>query len=154
MTSRETAIAETIQTLRMRLGLSQQALADQVGVHRSFISALEMMRNVPTPRMMPELAAALSIPWEGYNGRRAYRMEDGSWVATEGDKWVAGTFALRQEALGSQQPSEALLKDVRSLVQEAASIDGGHHKQWYLIEIGRRLGIFWDFEEIEMGVAP
>lgn len=32
-------------------------------------------------------------------------------------------------------------KSVAELVQEGVAFDGGHHKQWYLVQIARLLGI-------------
>lgn len=39
-----------------------------------------------------------------------------------------------------------------SLLQEAVQTDGGHHKQWYLEEIAKILGII--LPEHDEGIAP
>ena len=40
------------------------------------------------------------------------------------------------------------------LVEEALQCDGGHHKQWYLEQIGLLIGIDLSTIEHERGIAP
>jgi len=44
--------------------------------------------------------------------------------------------------------------EIKELVINALMIDGGHHKQWYLIKIAKKLGIDLSEYGIEEGVAP
>jgi transcriptional regulator with XRE-family HTH domain len=51
-----------IRRYRNEAGLSQQQLADSVGVSKGFISALEGGRSVPSLDMLVQLAEALDVP--------------------------------------------------------------------------------------------
>lgn len=51
-----------IRRYRNQAGLSQQQLADSVGVSKGFISALEGGRSVPNLDMLVQLAEALDVP--------------------------------------------------------------------------------------------
>ena len=51
-----------IKRYRNQSGLSQQQLADSVGVSKGFISALEGGRSVPNLDMLVQLAEALNVP--------------------------------------------------------------------------------------------
>lgn len=53
-----------LRTLRTRAGLSQQALADAVGVSRQAILAVEAGRQVPSTVLALRLARALAVPVE------------------------------------------------------------------------------------------
>ena len=43
---------------------------------------------------------------------------------------------------------------IKDLIMDALSIDGEHHKQWYLEEIARRLGLDIPNFAYEEGIAP
>jgi len=43
---------------------------------------------------------------------------------------------------------------MEDLINEGLSIDGSHHKQWYLEQIAKKLGIKIDESEYEKGIAP
>jgi len=51
-----------IKRYRNQAGLSQQQLADSVGVSKGFISTLEGGRSVPNLDMLVQLAEALDVP--------------------------------------------------------------------------------------------
>ena len=51
-----------IKRYRNQAGLSQQQLADSIGVSKGFISALEAGRSVPNLDMLVQLADALNVP--------------------------------------------------------------------------------------------
>ena len=51
-----------IKHYRNQAGLSQQQLADSVGVSKGFISALEAGRSVPNLDMLVQIAEALNVP--------------------------------------------------------------------------------------------
>ena len=51
-----------IKRYRNQAGLSQQQLADSVGVSKGFISALEGGRSVPNLDMLVQIADALDVP--------------------------------------------------------------------------------------------
>jgi transcriptional regulator with XRE-family HTH domain len=53
---------KVIRHYRNEAGLSQQQLADSVGVSKGFISALEGGRSVPSLDMLVQLADALDVP--------------------------------------------------------------------------------------------
>jgi len=46
------------------------------------------------------------------------------------------------------------LEKIRNLVEDGLQTDGGHHKQWYLEQIGEVIGIDIDKEMHEEGIAP
>jgi transcriptional regulator with XRE-family HTH domain len=51
--------------LRTGRGLSQEALADRIGIDRTYISMLERERSAATLDMLEKLASAFGIePWE------------------------------------------------------------------------------------------
>ena len=52
---------EILKRYRRLAGISQQALADSVGVSKGFVSALEAGRSVPNLDMLVLLAAALNV---------------------------------------------------------------------------------------------
>lgn len=57
-----TAFAATIKARRATLGWSQEELAWQAGVDRTFIARLESCKNQPSLSVVFALAAALKVP--------------------------------------------------------------------------------------------
>lgn len=43
-------------------------------------------------------------------------------------------------------------KRLQRLLNDAANTDGGHHKQWYLFEIGKELDMYPNSDD--SGIAP
>lgn len=58
----ERAFGEVVKLARKNLGWSQERLADECDLHRTYISQLERGRKSPTLGAMWRLAAALQIP--------------------------------------------------------------------------------------------
>lgn len=54
-------LGEKIRTLRDSKGYSQEALANKAGLHRNFISSLELAQKNPTYTTLIKLARALEI---------------------------------------------------------------------------------------------
>lgn len=54
-------LARNLRLLRAKQGLSQEALADLVGIDRTYVSALERERYAATVDMIERLAAALGV---------------------------------------------------------------------------------------------
>ena len=54
-------LARNLRMLRAKQGLSQEALADIVGIDRTYVSALERERYAGTVDMIERLAAALDV---------------------------------------------------------------------------------------------
>lgn len=52
---------EVISQLRRNAGLSQEALADKAGVHRTYVSQLERGLKSPTLAVLIKLGAALEV---------------------------------------------------------------------------------------------
>ena len=50
-----------VRVCRQNLGLSQEALAEQSGLHRTYISGLESGRRNPTITVVAQLAKALRV---------------------------------------------------------------------------------------------
>ena len=44
--------------------------------------------------------------------------------------------------------------ETKTLITEALYCDGGHHKQWYLEEIAKSMGLDISNWDIEEGIAP
>lgn len=60
--ARRRAFGERIRALRLERGLSQERLADLAGVHRTYLSSLELgQRNIGLDNILA-LAAALEVP--------------------------------------------------------------------------------------------
>ena len=51
-----------VRQFRLVLGLSQEALADQAKIHRTYIGGIERGERNPTLTMIVRLARALNIP--------------------------------------------------------------------------------------------
>jgi len=49
---------------------------------------------------------------------------------------------------------EEKLKKIRELCSEGIFIDGAHHKQWYLTQIGEVGGVDIEIEPDDFGIAP
>jgi transcriptional regulator with XRE-family HTH domain len=52
---------EILAALRAERGLSQEELASEAGLHRTFISLVELGKRQPTLKTVFELAAALGV---------------------------------------------------------------------------------------------
>lgn len=61
----KTTIGSTIARLRDDKNLSQEALANLCGVHRTYISQLERGLKNPTLNVLQKIAKALDIPLSG-----------------------------------------------------------------------------------------
>lgn len=55
-------LAFNLRTLRHAKGLSQEAFADEAGLHRTYISDLERGARNPTITVVDKIAKALSVP--------------------------------------------------------------------------------------------
>lgn len=54
-------LARNLRKLRQEAGLSQEAFADQAGIHRTYISDLERGARNPTITVVDKLATALGV---------------------------------------------------------------------------------------------
>ncbi len=54
-------LATNLRRLRQARSLSQEAFADEAGVHRTYVSDLERATRNPTIRVVETLATALSV---------------------------------------------------------------------------------------------
>ena len=55
-------LANRLKEIRQARGFTQEALADQVGVTRQTIIAIEKSKFVPSVRLALEIAAILALP--------------------------------------------------------------------------------------------
>lgn len=55
----EAIFAKRVKAARLAKGWSQEELAHQAGVHRTFISQIERVAKTPTLRSVAKIAAAL-----------------------------------------------------------------------------------------------
>lgn len=53
-----------VRALREALGISQEAFADRVGIHRTYIGGIERGERNPTLATLCRIAAALDLPLE------------------------------------------------------------------------------------------
>ncbi len=56
------SFAEVLREIRQEKGLSQEALADKAGLHRTYISQVERGLKSPSLRSLEQIAQALGIP--------------------------------------------------------------------------------------------
>lgn len=54
-------LASNLRRLRLAKSLSQEAFADEAGVHRTYVSELERAARNPTIRVVETLATALGV---------------------------------------------------------------------------------------------
>ena len=54
-------LAKNLRALRHKTGLSQEAFADEVGLHRTYVSALERGTRNPSISIIEKLAKALAV---------------------------------------------------------------------------------------------
>lgn len=55
-------LAKNLRALRQKTGLSQEAFADEVGLHRTYVSGLERGNRNPTIAIIEKLARFLGVP--------------------------------------------------------------------------------------------
>lgn len=55
-------LAKNLRQLRQENGWSQEAFADEAGLHRTYISDLERGARNPTITVVEKLASALDVP--------------------------------------------------------------------------------------------
>jgi transcriptional regulator with XRE-family HTH domain len=58
----EDIFGETVRKRRVRLGLSQEDFADKAGIHRTYVSAIELGKVAISIRVAQKLAMALGLP--------------------------------------------------------------------------------------------
>jgi transcriptional regulator with XRE-family HTH domain len=58
----QAVVARNIRRLRVRLGLSQEALAVDAGIDRTYVSRLERGLENPSVAILERLAGALQVP--------------------------------------------------------------------------------------------
>lgn len=62
-------LGRNVRHLRLELGLSQEALAEDAGIHRTYVSDVERGARNPTVTVVDKLARALKVtPGELLNG--------------------------------------------------------------------------------------
>ncbi len=54
-------VAENVKRIRAKRGLTQQALADLVGIHRIYVAQIEGATKTPSLEMLVKLAKALKV---------------------------------------------------------------------------------------------
>ncbi|MGD9712698.1 MAG: helix-turn-helix domain-containing protein [Thermomicrobiales bacterium] len=88
---RREALAERLATARRQRGLSQAALAERLGVHWSYVSAMETGRQVPNVAMLRRVAGALGVSYNELAVLAGYAdgVEAADEAAADG-RWFAG----------------------------------------------------------------
>jgi len=54
-------VARNLRRLRQQRGLTQEELADEVGINRNYVGMIERGENSPTVAMIERLARALKV---------------------------------------------------------------------------------------------
>ncbi len=70
-----TVLGRNVRTARLRLGLTQDGLAEVSGLHRNYVGGVERGERNPTLTVLERLAAALGVAPASLieTGRRALR---------------------------------------------------------------------------------
>lgn len=55
-------LAKNLRRLRQAKGVSQEAFADEAGIHRTYVSDLERGSRNPTITVIEKIARALGVP--------------------------------------------------------------------------------------------
>jgi transcriptional regulator with XRE-family HTH domain len=64
-------VGANVRRFRQELGLSQEALAFEAGLHRTYLSGVERGVRNPTVLVLQEIATALKVPaWRLLEGRK------------------------------------------------------------------------------------
>jgi transcriptional regulator with XRE-family HTH domain len=58
----EQVFGDVVRTRRVKLGLSQEAFADKAGIHRTYVSAIELGKVKVSIDIAHKLAVALGLP--------------------------------------------------------------------------------------------
>ena len=58
----EKKFGETVRALREKQGLSQEAFAIEAGIHRTYVSSIELGKVQVSIRIADQLAEALGVP--------------------------------------------------------------------------------------------
>ena len=58
----EELFGQTVRALRNRKGISQEDFADKAGIHRTYVSSIELGKVQVSIRIAQQLAIALEIP--------------------------------------------------------------------------------------------
>jgi transcriptional regulator with XRE-family HTH domain len=58
----EDIFGKSVRKRRVRLGLSQEEFADKAGIHRTYVSAIELGKVAISIRVARKLAIALGLP--------------------------------------------------------------------------------------------
>jgi len=57
-------INDRIKNIRLKKGLTQQEIADQLGVKRSYISMLESGKNIPSEQLILNISRTFNVSYE------------------------------------------------------------------------------------------
>jgi transcriptional regulator with XRE-family HTH domain len=61
-TQRLKLLGETVRAIREARGITQQALADEAGITKAYLSKIELERRQASPAVIVALARALALP--------------------------------------------------------------------------------------------
>lgn len=56
------ALAHTVRELRLKNGLSQEKLADEIDSHQVYISEIEQGKKIPSLQILYKMAQSFKIP--------------------------------------------------------------------------------------------
>jgi transcriptional regulator with XRE-family HTH domain len=106
-----------LKTLRKSSGLTQQSLAEKVGVSRIYIQALESNRRLPSMKLLQKLALALGVDAadivETFKGDRQNRFQiEELWSSGEAvELWYKRKRLSAEEILLVRRLVDAALSD-------------------------------------------
>lgn len=84
MSQKNSELKDRIRVSRQALGLSQQNVADKLGVTKSAVGSWEAGKHIPTVPMLKELSTLLNAQFEWLVSDETYISDD--WLETEFDK--------------------------------------------------------------------
>ncbi len=105
-----------LKTLRKSSGLTQQNLAEKVGVSRIYIQALESNRRLPSMKLLQKLAHALGVEVadivETFGGDRQNRFQiEELWNSAGVELWYKRKRLSPEEVLLVRRLVDAALSD-------------------------------------------
>lgn len=109
------SMGRRLRTLRKNMGKTQQSLADEVGVSRIYIQALESNRRMPSMKLLNRLAdtlqASVSDIVEEYPGKAARMQLEDLLSSGEVDIWFRKRKLNEEELRRVERVINAVLDD-------------------------------------------
>jgi XRE family transcriptional regulator, master regulator for biofilm formation len=96
-------LGEKFKELRKARGYSQEAIADKLGVSKSFISLIESNKREPGPEFITKAAALFDVDIAEFYTHKIKSPED---LDKEGLRWIIFGEELKQQGITLEQVRE------------------------------------------------